>query len=108
MKSIYILSILYLFFLPQNAHTEISSKIFLDEIFNGCMGESSEELPLGMYYEYCGCSVNGISQILSVEEALRLGLDVERVGDDDEAILDLVFENEEVSNVIIECAGKIL
>ena len=106
MKSIYILSILYLFFLPQNAHTEISSKIFLDEIFNGCMGESSEELPLGMYYEYCGCSVNGISQILSVEEALRLGLDVERVGDDDEASLDLLFENEEVANVIIECMAK--
>ena len=108
MKIIYILSILYLFFLPQNAHTEISSKIFLDEIFNGCMEETLEELPLGMHYEYCGCYVNGLSQILSLEEALRLGLDVERVGDDDDALLDLLFENEEVTDVIIECAGKIL
>tara|TARA_B100000965_G_scaffold321406_1_gene282729 strand:- start:243 stop:569 length:327 start_codon:yes stop_codon:yes gene_type:complete len=108
MKIIYIIPILYLFFPLQNAQAEISSKIFLDEIFNGCMEDSLEELPLRMHYEYCGCYVNGISQILSLEEAIRLGLDIERVGDDDEAVLDLIFENEEVTNVIIECAGKIL
>ena len=108
MKNIFIISILYFFFLPQNAQAEISSKIFLDEIFNGCMDETLEELPLGMHYEYCGCYVNGISQILSLEEALRLGLDIERVGNDDEAVIDLLLENEEVTDVIIECAAKIL
>ena len=108
MKIIYIIPILYLFILLQNTQAEISSKIFLDETFNGCMEDTLEELPLGMHYEYCGCYVNGISQILSLEEAIRLGLDIERVGDDDEAVLDLLFENEEVTNVIIECAGKIL
>ena len=108
MKNIFIISILYLFILPQNAQAEIDSKIFLDEIFNGCMDERLDDLPLGMHYEYCGCYVNGLSQILTVEEALRLGLDIERIGNDDEAILDLLFENEEVTNVIIECAGKIM
>ena len=108
MKNIFIISILYLLILPQNVQAEIASKIFLDEIFNGCIEEPLEDFPLGTHYEYCGCAVNGVSQILTLEEAMRLGVDIERIGDDDEALLDILFGNEEVTDIIIECAAKAL
>ena len=50
--------------------------------------------------------VNSVSQILTMEELMRLGLDIERIGDDDEAALDLLLESEKVTDAIIECAAK--
>ena len=106
MKNISIIFILYLLILPQNVQAEISSNIALDEIFEGCIEEEFEDIPLGMQYEYCGCMVNSVSQILTMEELMRLGLDIERIGDDDEAALDLLLESEKVTDAIIECAAK--
>ena len=106
MIKLFIISILYLIIPIQNVQAEISSKRVLNDIFEGCMEESVEDTSLGVQYEYCGCMINRVSQLLTTEEVLKLGLELERIGDDEEAALDFFFENDQLTDSFITCAAK--
>ena len=95
-----------------NAKAEIESRELLDEIFYGCASDDEDWLTTGELYEYCGCSTNVISKVLSIEDILRLGLELletDNISEEEaerKAIATLL-QNDEVTQGIVKCLGKV-
>ena len=66
--------IIFTLLISFNAKAEIESRELLDEIFYGCASDDEDWLTTGELYEYCGCTTNVISKVLSIEDILRLCL----------------------------------
>mgnify|MGYP005707726539 CR=1 FL=1 len=66
--------IIFTLLISFNTNAEIESRELLDEIFYGCASDDEDWLTTGELYEYCGCTTNVISKVLSIEDILRLVL----------------------------------
>ena len=66
----------------------------------------------GELYEYCGCTTNVISIVLSIEDILRLGLELLETDDisEEEAerkAIATLLQNDDVTQGIVKCLGKV-
>ena len=114
MKKLIALSLVIFFNLQQFSFAEIKSKLALEEIFMGCMEDtdavSDEDIKIGTWFEYCGCTVNKISQTMDLEEVMRLGVDLMQIEDSsdyDYELSMLVLANEKMEDAVIKCAKSI-
>ena len=90
---------------------------FLNSMLEGCVEEEddgfSEIFSVGDQIEICGCYVNVISKTMDTKELVMLGLDILKEGDgfDEEitdAQIDILFNNEKISDGIFSCMVKVL
>ncbi len=104
--------IIFTLLISFNANAEIQSKELLDEIFYSCASEDEDWLSAGELYEYCGCTTNVISKVLSIEDILRLGLELLESDDisEEEAerkAIATLLKNDDVTQGIVKCLGKV-
>ena len=99
-------------FITFNAKAEIQSRELLDEIFYGCASDDEDWLTTGELYEYCGCTTNVISKVLSIEDILRLGLELleaDNISEEEAEKMAIasLLQNDEVTQGIVKCLGKV-
>ena len=104
--------IIFTLLISFNTNAEIESIELLDEIFYGCASDDEDWLTTGELYEYCGCTTNVISKVLSIEDILRLGLELlESDGISEEEAerkaIATLLQNDEVTQGIVKCLGKV-
>ena len=111
--SIFLVSLLLSF----NVQAEIENKELLNSILEGCVEEEDADFSaifsVGDQIEICGCYVNVISKTMDTKELVMLGLDMLKEGDglDEEitdAQIDILFNNEKISDGIFSCMVKVL
>jgi predicted RNase H-like HicB family nuclease len=88
------------------AAAQITSRPFLQEMFNGCIAEATDDLPLGNFYAYCGCATANIAKNMTLEEAMRMGLEVIEGGKEKE--MEVFLANKKMKDAFLQCVPKLL
>ena len=95
------------------AQASIEDREFLNEIFNGCIGNEVEMLDAGESFEYCGCVVNTMSKEMNMSELLEMGLEIVKDSEDmtDEKLermaIKKVIQNKAITDGMISCLVKV-
>ena len=88
------------------ASAEITSRPFLQEMFNGCIAEATDDIPLGNFYAYCGCATANIAKNMTLEEAMRMGLEVIEGGREKE--MEVLLANKKMKDAFLQCVPRLL
>ena len=88
------------------APAEITSRPMLQEMFNGCIAEATDDVPLGNFYDYCGCATANIAKNMTLEEVMRIGIDVIEGGEQKE--VEIMLTNKKMKDAFLECVPRLL
>ena len=88
------------------ASAQITSRPFLQEMFNGCIAEATDDIPLGNFYDYCGCATANIAKNMTLEEAMLMGLEVIESGKEKE--MEVLLANKKMKDAFVQCVPRLL
>ena len=101
-------------------HAIITNKVFLMEIFDGCIAEGKDYDNLvkmtgvGGSFEYCGCATNEISKNMNIKDLMKVGVEMIAEGGDSiqgemsDKQLAIALKNKNLSNAIVDCMSQVM